>query len=147
MPEPRRRAGTRWLLQYRLDLADDTLHVLIAHGREQGQGHSLASDARRHRCIFLAIARLPIKLETGNTRIVHADADAALRHGLLKSHPRHAARGKVDQYLKHVPAMSGIAACRHYRAGEALECVEVAARQIQAAGIEAVQAPQLVNAD
>ncbi len=78
---------------------------------------------------------------------MHADADAAIRHDALERRPRHAARREIDQHLKHVPAVAGVAAGRQHHARIAVEFLEVARGQRAAPRVESVEAAQLIDAD
>ena len=78
---------------------------------------------------------------------MHADADAAIRHDLQKSRPRHAAGAKIDEHLKHMPAMPRVAASRQHHARITVELLEVACGQRAAARVESIQAAQLADAD
>src|SRR5580692_5924596 len=114
-------------LQQRLDLTHHAHHILVAHRGEQRQCDSLATDARGHRRVLLAIALSVVILEAGNTGIVHADADTAIGHGLLKPGPSHAMRREIDEHLEHMPAMAGIAAGGQYHRRKVAELLEIAA--------------------
>ena len=78
---------------------------------------------------------------------MHANTDAAVGHDFLERRPRHAARPEIDEHLKHMPAVTGVAARRQYHAGVAAEFLEIARGQRPAPCIEPVQAAQLVDAD
>src|SRR5882724_10257936 len=117
-------------------------HIVVAHRRKQRQGHRLASDSRRDRRVLRAIPEVPIIFEAGNAGIVYSDADAAIGHDFLECRPRDAARPEIDEQLKHMPAMTRVAACRQYHARKALEFFEIARGQSAAPRVESVQSAQ-----
>ena len=95
---------------------DDPVDVRQLHRREQRQRHGLAADALGVRELSLAVAQRAIGREEVDRRIVHADADAPLRHRLDELQAGDAQPLERQQRREHVPAVSLVAPRRQAHA-------------------------------